>query len=636
MARAPSYKPTDEERQAIKLVTFCIDECKRWHQRFAEKVDRRYSAWRGMQADNAPKNWRSNVHQPLLINVVEGMMSSMEEAVPTWRVHGRAVPGMSLEEALAQSDKAEICTALIDHQMRVDEFASKQSPFMLQDLIAGYTPAKVSWLKQEVRRKYLDEAPEMIYDESGGTIEIAMKLDEYAETITTRDDPTFEPRDVRDFLYPESAVSVDAAPFIIDRTFVHYRTLLRMQQLGIYKNCEFVKETRHDTTRRGADVVGDREQRIRSVDRTRGLVEICEYWDDGRVITVANRTVLLRDEPNPNWHGKKPFIVCSAIPDMFQIPGISVIEGLAAMQEMVWTLQNTRLDAARMLANPITLIRGDVDNADDFEWAPLAQWIVQDPNAVEILKVDPALAQLTLQHEALLKGDIQNVMGGLPYTGGAQSQTVDQKTATGISIVTNIAQAILQRRKGFYIRAFSRVGSFFLALDQQLMRDTRVVEILGEGGARRFEEVDWRQIQGIFDVNVEFLGDSMMRQERRAESGALLTQAIQSAPVMAQFGAPLNLRRFWEKHLDTFDVVDKMTFFAAPQQSPLQPGLGGGAPTPPGAESLLEDMGGSMNGGGLTNEALAAGPTAPSSPVSVSGEAAMQRSLAANGAGRSV
>jgi hypothetical protein len=632
----PRYKATDEERHALKLVTQCIEEARRWHTTFSQKVDRRYGAWRGMQAENAPKNWRSNVHQPLLINVVEGMMASMEEAVPNWLVKGRAVPGMSMEEAIAQGDRAELCSHLIAHQMRVDDFAEKQSPFMLQDLIAGYTPGKISWVKEEVRQKYLDEQPELIYDENGGSIDIAMKLDEWEVPRVLRDDPSFEPRDVRDFLFPESAKSLDSAPWVIDRTFVHYKTLERMQHLGVYKNVEFVKETRADTTRRGADVVGDREQRVRSVDRTRGLVEVCEYWDNFRVITVANRNVVIRDEPNPNWHGKKPFVVCSAIPDMFVIPGVSVIEGLAQMQEMVWTLQNTRLDATRMLANPVTLVRGDVENADEYEWAPLAQWIVPDPNAASILAVDPALAQMTIQHEALLKGDIQNVMGGLPYTGGAESQTLDQKTATGISIVTNIAQAILQRRKQHYLRAFGKIGSFFLSLDQQLIREERLIEIMGEGGASRYAEVNWPDIQGIYDVSVEFQGDSMMRQERRAESGALLTQAIQSAPIMAQFGAPLNLRRFWEKHLETFDVIDKMTYFAPPQPSPLQPGLAGGQPgagTPPGADALMEDMGG---GGGVTNAELAAGPTAPSNDNSMSGAAAMSRALASSGAGRSV
>jgi hypothetical protein len=636
--RKPRYKPTDAEKKAINELKHCIEEARRWHTTFAQKVERRYSAWRGMTADNAPKGWRSNIHQPLLINVVEGMLSSMEEAEPQWKVKPRAVPGMSLEEVVAATTNAEVSQHLLQHQMRVDDFAHKQGAFMQQDLIAGFTPGKISWILEERPHRFLDDPEEMVYDETGGTIDIVNVLDEYEEIKVFRDDPTFEPRDVRDFLYPESATSVDTAPWIVDRTFVHYKTLERMEENGVYKNVRFVKETRHNqdtTTRQGPDVVAEREQRLRNADRTRGLVEICELWTDERVITVANRSVLLRDEPNPFSHGRKPFVVCSAIPDAFQIPGISVIEGLAQMQEMVWTLQNLRLDTTRMAANLITLLRGDVENPDDYEWAPGAQWVVTDPNQVKTLEVDPRISQTTMQAESLLKGDIQNVMGGLPYTGGAESQTIDQKTATGISIVTNIAQAILARRKQQYLRTFGRIGQHFLALDQQFLREPRLVEIVGEANSSEYIEVDWKQIRGIFDVNVQMQGDSMMRQERRAESGALLTMALQAAPLMVQMGVPLDLRRFWEKHLEAYDVTDKLTYFAQPSPSPLQ--AGGGAPgTPQGAESLMEDASGQLAIGGQTNAALAAGPTAPSNGASLSGGAAMQQALAKVGSGRSV
>ena len=80
------------------------------------------------------------------------------------------------------------------------------------------------------------------------------------------------------------------------------------------------------------------------------------------------------------------------MPDAFQIPGISVVEALAQLQEMLWTLQNQRLDVVRMLANLITLIRSDVDDPEAFEWAPNAQWFVEDPGQVDTLKIDPTVA----------------------------------------------------------------------------------------------------------------------------------------------------------------------------------------------------------------------------------------------------
>src|SRR4029079_9644575 len=172
------------------------------------------------------------------------------------------------------------------------------------------------------------------------------------------------------------------------------------QKQGLYSNVEKVKDTASSATQAA---ITAREMRLRNVDRTQNLIEVLEYWTPERVITVANRTILLKDRPNPFWNGRLPFVVCSSMPDAFQIPGLSVVEALAQLQEMLWTLQNQRLDVVRMLANLITLIRSDVDDPEAFEWAPNAQWFVEDPGQVDTLKIDPTVANITMEAESMLK-----------------------------------------------------------------------------------------------------------------------------------------------------------------------------------------------------------------------------------------
>jgi hypothetical protein len=612
-----------------------VSKCKKWHNAFAKRIERRYDAWRALQdTDIKPKGWRSNQHPPYLINIVEGMLASLEDPNPTWNVKPRVYPGLDIDGIVQRVRGAELSSHLLSHQMRIDGFDAKAGPYAHQDLVAGLTVAKIHWLKQQTRHYEWDEEPELIYDETGSSIDIANKLEQYEDVIVTRDDPTMEVRDLRDFMWPESATSIETAPYVIDRTYITYQTLVRMEELGVYKNTKYVKETRSGDTQADTEAVRDRERRLRGVDRTAGLVEIVELWTDKKIVAVANGTVLLRNTHNPFQHGRKPFIVCSAIPDLFQLPGVSVIEGLAQMQEMLWTLQNLRLDATRIAANVITMIRGDVDNPEQYEWAPEAQWIVPDPNAVRVLDMS-AVAQAaasTLQSEGLLRGDIQNIMGGLPQFGSVESQTMPSNTATGVSIITNIAQAVLARRKLQYQRAFGHIGQMFLELDQQFLTEERVVEVIGEEGAHQYFELDPLDIQGVYDVELEVTGESLLRQERRAENQALITIAMQSAEIMQAMGAPLNLRRFWERLLDSYSISDKATYFADAAPGGM-PGMG----TPPGAEEIMKQMtgNGSMPAGGITNEALAAGPNAPSSAVSMSPEAPMQRSLARVGAGRS-
>jgi hypothetical protein len=118
-----------------------------------------------------------------------------------------------------------------------------------------------------------------------------------------------------------------------------------------------------------------------------------------------------------------------------------------------------------------------------------------------------------------------------------------------------------------------------------------------------------------------------MRQERRAEAQSLMQIAGQLAPVMAQSGAPLNLKAFMEKTLDAYDVLDKERYFLPPAA-----GAPAGGPPPPGgpqAPPPQAPANGQTNG--VTNTALAAGPSSPSNVASMSPETAMARMMSQYG-----
>ena len=494
---------------------------------------------------------------------------------------------------------------------------------MQQDLICGISVLKDYW--DEERRTVTRLVPEeiAIHDASGVQIDsIVTHSEQVTKDTLVCDDACSEVRDVRDFFWPSQASTVKRAEYLIDRTWESFPSLKRKEKVGLYSNVDKLKESNSIAQLKK---VSEREQRLRGIDRTRDLVEVLEYWTPERVITVGNRTVLLRDDPNPFWNGRLPFVVCSAMPDAFQIPGISVVEALAQLQEMRWTLQNQRMDVVRMLSNLITIIRSDVDDPDAFEWAPNAQWFVEDPGQVDTLKIDPTVAQITVQSEGMLKGDLQNIMGGLPMASGADSQTIDQQTATGVSIITTIAQRIIQSRKQHYLWAYADLGKHFLLLYQQFLRDDRVVKVLGLEGAKAYRKISPLEIQGDFDVMIDVTSDSLLRQERRAEAQSLLQIAAQTQMVFAQSGAPLNLKAFMERTLDAYDIPDKERFFMPSQvgaasagMPPAGPGPGQ-APAPPGAAN------------GVTNPAAAAGPQSPSNPNSMSPENAMATMLRMQG-----
>ena len=611
---------------AVSLVVKAVTDCEnRYHNVFVEKVERRYLAYRGLTeaGESTPStdedDWHSNVTTPYVLQTCEGMLATMLEPSPRFDVQPRPKPDEPLDEVIQRIQSVEAISDTVRYAFERDHFAEKQRDFMQQDMIAGISVIKDFWDTRHADVTQLIPDEIVIEGADGTPIDTMVShKEDVVKNALICDDARTEVVDVRDFFWPAQAPTVEKAEFLIHRTWESKAALKRMADEGVYSNVDQIKQQRSGAT--NADIT-QREMKLRNIDRTQNLVEVLEYWTTERVITVANRTILLRDEPNPFWNGRLPFIVSSSMPDAFQIPGLSVVEALAQLQNMLWTLQNQRLDVVRMLANLIVLIRPDVDDPESFIWAPNQQWFVEDPGQVDTLKIDPTVAGITLQAEELLKGDLQNILGGLPMASGADSSTIDQQTATGVSIITTIAQRMIQARKQHYLWAYARLGKDFLLLYQQFMRDDRVIKIVGTNGSQAYKMITPLEIQGDYDLTIDATSDSLMRQERRAEAQSLLQIAVQSQPIMAQSGAPLNLKAFMDKTLDAYDILDKERYYmpqqvAAATAGPSQPGAPPGPPPPT---------------NGVTNVPAAAGPLAPSNANSMSPEAAMQRMMAQRG-----
>ena len=605
-----------------------------YHDNWCSEVDKRHDEYHAVVElpDDVP-DWQSQVFQPHMIPIIEGMIASMVEPNPKLVVRPRPRPRETPEEAEARGDVAEVAEIAVNYAMEQDRFRLKQRPFLQQDMITGLTVGKYSWEEREKKiwtREFYEEEE---YDEGGYPEKVRAYVD-VEEMEKVRDDPTFQVLDVRDFYWPANCRDVKQADWLADRQYLTHARIEEMEKLGIYEKgvCKKLKET-------SLSQEGNPGERPRYDEggsggplRTRGLVEVIECWWSNRVVTIGNRTVLMRDKPNGFWHGNKPYIVCGAIPNFNQVNGKSIVETLAPVQKMLWFIQNQRLDNLKLLNNLIVLIRADTDDATTFKWYPGAQWLVDDPGQVTTLPVDPAPANISLEAESLLKGDLQNLMGGMPYSSGAQSTQVDQKTATGIQIITDIAQRVIENRKLAYQDAFVQMGIAFLDLMKQFMVEPRTVSLLGKGGSTVFVEIDPAKLQGSFDVFYDIQGDSLHRQERRAEAQSLYQVAMQAAPIHAQFASPLNLDAFMEKLLVSFDEPNPQKYFNTKQQAQQQlappggPGQAAGIPGQPGMSPQDQGMlppGGPMGSPGN-------GVTAPPGP-GVEQNGALQQMLASTG-----
>lgn len=615
--------PSQARKDEIAQVTDDLSQAEKVHQDFEDRCDEWYDSYRGRLVEGSDAEaWTSKLHPPYIHQIIETILAGMLDRTLRFAVSPRP---KQLEPDQWQQlvSGATALEDLIAYELDVDHFADKLRPFYLQGLICGVTVGKTYWETTSAKVNRLEIGHADIHDDQGGYIGRLPALQEVSRHSILRDGPTFEVCDVRDFFWQEGAPSLAQSRFAIHRLWKLYEDIEEGYDAGIYGpdvggDSDFSSLKNAEGTTAANE---DREQRYTNSSRTKERIEVLEHWTRKQVITIANRTVVLSKKENPFWHGEFPFVVGSALPDLFQIPGMSIVALVDELQEMLWTLTNQRLDALRLLANAVMLIRTDVDDPDAFQFEPGAKWPVESVDQVKPLYVDANLPRMTLEAESLIKGDLQNITGGAPFLSGASSQTVDQKTATGVSIVTSLAQKMVQSRKENFEGALAAVGRHFGCLLQQFMREERAIKIVGPDASILLHTVDPLDIQGEYDYYVEVTEESLMRQERRAEAQALAQIAVQSAPVYQATGQPLNLRAFMEDLLKAFGKKDVGRYFSAQPQGAMPPG----GPQPPSGAN-----GGPPGPGGVTAPE-ASSPTSPSNQVSVSPEVFMQRAMASRG-----
>lgn len=625
-----------EERkddEALRLVIKDLEDASHWHERFCKDVDRWYRSWRGVvEKNDKALPWTSKLHPPYGMQIAETIVANLID--DKLRFTAKARPRMHSDlgylETLRRAARAH--ELLLVEQIDRERFDEKLDDFYTQNTIAGLTAMKQFWRRDEhmVKRRYFREEP-VFSPVNGIQIGVERVSEVVREPFVRYEGPVSEVVDVRDLWWcPGGAVTLDRATSVTHRVWKTYEELESLHKQGVYGDPSALKESRDYS-----DVTVDRERDLFQQSRAKGMIELIERWSADRVTTVANRKVVLADvKEDPFWHGELPFVVCSTRPDLFRIPGISEIEIIEDLQKALWMMMNQRLDNTALMNMAIVMFRSDFDDPDEFEFAPLARNVVDDPSQVQMWSPNPISAQISIPAEANVRGDMQNLSGAAPFMSGAETQTIDQKTATGISIITNLAQRLLSRKKQRGLMALSRVCWQRAWLNRQFVEAPQLVRTVGPDGAEAWEQVLPEDLQHDCYFEFEPAAESFSKQERIAQSQALLQMALSAmGPVammaqakMAQ-GMPartVNIEAYIDDHLRAYEKDDVERYWSvaqAPQmmQAPGGPGGQQGPSGAPGEETV-----------GVTSP-LAYGPGSPSNEMSLSPEVFDQRMLAGSG-----
>ena len=543
------------------------------HDKWSKKVDDWYAAWRG-EYTNEMKKWglRNNLHPKYVLQVSETLTAGVLDPHPVWPVSPRQRM-LSMEMVEAVQAGADSLEALLNYQRDRSGMLKKQRDHRVQGIVAGLSVWKTCWEYDDrpVTHEFLRETM-TDWGLSREPVEV-----EGWEAIT--DDPSADVVDVRDFIWHESATDIQTAQRITHRVWISWDDLKKKEAQGYYENVDELKESKTFS-----GMLSSRETALFDVDRTKDLVEVLECWveNGARVITIANRKVVLRDKPNPYAHGLYPFIAARPIPDLFRIPGISVIELVMDLQTMLWKTQNQRRDNLDMINSGIVLIRDDVVDRTQFIFAPQEQWLVPDTDAVKILEMPTFPAQISIEEENQLKADIQGIPGASPALQGQADQTA--QTATEVSLLSNLAQRRLAASKAQFTMADTEVAEQWIELNRQFLTEERYVGIVGEDGEEGWKLIHPDQFKDYrWQVDVDSIDESLMRQERVAEATSRFQVALQAIQPMALIGQPLNMKAFLDDVLEAAGVKSKDKYYSVtPQPGAAQQASPGGPPGPAG------------------------------------------------------
>jgi hypothetical protein len=600
---------------AAKALKLFEDGCVRYHDEFVRKFRENKKAYDGiLEIASDAAQWTSKQHPPFIKHIVETTLAGLVDTRLRYRV--RPMPRLyEPGEAELVRAAAKAHEALHAVQLKQDHFNEKLRPFALQDLIAGLTAAKTGWSDGRTTRRCLKVVPHPAAMEMGTFLPMLVE----GEEESNDSGPTTEVVNIEDFFWHEAAVELQRCPVLAHRVYMHFSELKEAEKRGQFKNVDALR----DGDRGGATETRDSD----GSNRAKDMVEVLEIWwrdDEGiQTVTLGNRNVELKaPQKNPFWHGEYPFVVCSTRPDLFRIPGTSMVDLIRHLQLAHWDLENQTRDNVRLINNAIMWFRSDVDDPDSFEFEPGARWLVEDPAQVQMWSPDPIAANIALPHLSRLEQQMQNLAGGHPFTSTSEARNTGADTATEAALVTNLAQRATIAMKEQLNYAYERIGQQRTQLNQQFIRTPVVAEQIGLDSESEFLTILPQILQPPVRFDIGPMNESLMMSERKAQTNAWYQMFLQALPVHAALSqvnaaSPLNADEAFKEWLLANDIPDPERFFSKKPPPPMQP-----PGSPPGAPAEAAGP------GGVTAPQATDPVSSPSSDMTINPAAAMQQTMA--------
>lgn len=538
MATKSKMKTNGGKDSPLALVTDRFARARDYRITTQDEIWRRsYQNWRG-ELDTSIYPWRSKLFIPWSFTVIETIIPRVFARDPKWRAVSQN-PDFEPEAPQVVSD-------LLTYQWKQMGMRIKMYDYIKDSLMYSKGFAKVSWNFQTKTKTFMEPVV-------GKNDEITFKKS--VKSDVEFDDPIVEVIDPADIYIDPDATSSGYGgngKFLIHRKTVDVSELKNNPN---YSNVDKIKQASY------ADAYMDKLMRYREdipqKDKHDNLVEILEYWEQDRLIVIANRSVILRDSPNPYNHKQIPFVELDDYRDPHRLYGQSELSVIDPLQREINSIRNQRRDYDNLALNPvIQMVPGTLRNPNSAHMAPGAVWMVSDLNSIGTFQM-PLLQGAATDVENQTAGDIKMATAIDEIGIGLLPDNPQRRSATEVVTSQQSAGKRFSMKIALLEDAVQKMGELIFALNQQFLDKERMIQIVGENGAEEWVQLSPADIRGKYFISIET--GSMLPKDEIAQRQEAIQLLQYISPIVAPVVQknPMVMLPILRMVIETFELPGK-------------------------------------------------------------------------------
>jgi len=275
-------------------------------------------------------------------------------------------------------------------------------------------------------------------------------------------------------------------------------------------------------------------------------IEVVEYWTRERVIAVANRSVIIRDEPNPYVVAQKlimgdeeeaidylmPFVVQRDYIDESLFYGKGEVEPIAGLQETLNDITNQNQDAITYTLNPMyTLDPQYADWIDKVESIPGAVYPFE-ANALQPIAMGNVPAD-AFNERMNIKNEIREVTASDQVVKGVSQDTSATATEIGVQ-VAQAGQRLSVKISQIENEGYYDLAEIVLSMVQLFLREPTYVKVIGKEGGIDWDIYDPEEFKGTYEPHVQLEATVTAKQEKELQVAQETFLALRQDPLVNQ------------------------------------------------------------------------------------------------------